>query len=193
MSKHRRWTLDQLLRKGVRRDIVLAKIETDADPHFYWNGIGLLDFDGATWVGLGELANVVIAPSTTQVQATDVTITLSGVDEDNLAMLDASIKGKKAWFWKAYLDEQYRVRFTVLLSECRLDQAAMQAQPNGSQAVQITGVGGFYFFENQETAYWDTEHQRDMLIALGEDPDSDTGFDLMSTLKNKQITWERPD
>lgn len=192
MPDYRRWTLDQLFRKNIRRDVILAMVETETLPHRYWNGAGILDFDGHEWFGLGAMASVSIAPSTSKVEVADVTITLSGVDEDHVAMLDASIKGRKAWFWKAYLDEEYRVRFTVLLSECRLDQASMQVQPDGNSAVLITGVGGFYFFENQEQAFWDTEHQRDKMIALGLDPDSDTGFDLMSELKNMTLQWERP-
>ena len=192
MSKYRRWTLDQLLRSGNRSDVLLAKVESADGPAWFFNGIGILDYDGAEWLGLGRMASVSFAPATTEVQVQDVTITLAGVDDEHLAYLDQSVKGRSAWFWKAFLDEEYRVRFTVLLSDCRLDQASLQVQPNGQSVIQITGVGGFYFFERQEQAFWDTEHQRDMLSARGLDPDSDTGFDMMMLMKNRQLAWERP-
>jgi hypothetical protein len=58
--------------------------------------------------------------------------------------------------------------------------------------MRLVSNGGFYFLDVQSSAVWDVEEQNNFLISQGIDPTTDTGFDLMSELKNTQITWERP-
>jgi len=57
--------------------------------------------------------------------------------------------------------------------------------------VTVAALGGFYFIDRQSAAVLDVEDQNDMLTSLGIDPDTDTGFDLMASLKNTQLAWER--
>jgi hypothetical protein len=192
MSTRRRWTLDQYLRSGDVAEVVLVRIEhADGDVHL-WDGLGLLAFDGAEWRGLGRLGSVSVAASDIEVRIWDVTFTLSGVDEAFLAYLDSTVKGAKAWVWKAFLGPDYRVRFRELVVECVLDQPSFASEPGGTSTMTIMANGGFYFLEVQSRAVWDPEEQRNHLVSLGEDPDSDTGFDQMSQLRNLELAWEPP-
>ncbi len=188
-----RKTLDQIVRSGDVTDVVLVKIEHPDGDVYLWDGIGDLDHDGSVWKGVGRLGSVQIAPSNTKVQVTDVTFMLSGVDAEYLSYLDQTVKGLRAWVWKAFLSHDYKVLFQELVSESELDQPSFSVEPNGQANMRIASNGGFYFLEPQSSAYSDVEEQRNFLTSLGEDPDSDTGFDLMSELKNTQINWEQPD
>lgn len=197
MTRYRRWTLQQYLRAGNSSDVVLVKIDHPAGPVYLWNGLGALDADigdgMVEFKGLGRLGNVSIAASDTETQITDVIFTLSGIDPEYLDMLDSTVKGSKAWVWKAFLGPDYRVRFTELISESELDQPTFSTEPNGQATMRVASNGGFYFLDVQSSAVWDTEQQRDYLSSLGIDPDTDTGFDLMTELKNLTLQWERPD
>jgi hypothetical protein len=187
-------TLSQALREGNSSEVLLVKIEHPDGDVYLWDGLGVLDYDGHEWQGVSRLGAVQIAPSDTEVQVTDITFTLSGIDEEFVSYLDQTVKGLTAYVWKAFLGPDYRVRFTELLAECALDQPTFLPEPNGKQTMRIVCNGGFYFLENQSHAYWSTEDQRNYLTSLGLDPDSDTGFNLMdSKLKNTQINWEAPD
>lgn len=186
-------TLDQLLKAGNSSEVLLVKIEHPDGDVYFWDGLGILDHDGQQWQGLGRLGSVQIAPSDTEVQVSDITFTLSGVDEEYISYLDQTVKGNRAWVWKAFLGPDYRVRFIEQLAECELDQPTFSLEPNGQATMRLTANGGFYFLETQSSAVWDVEEQKNYLTSLGIDPATDTGFDLMSELKNTQINWEAPD
>ena len=185
-------TLDQLVKAGNSSEVLLVKIEHPDGDVYLWDGLGILDHDGQQWQGLGRLGSVQIAPSDTEVQVNDIVFTLSGVDDEHVSYLDQTVKGCRAWVWKGFLGPDFRVRFTELICECQLDQPTFVIEPNGQATMRITAIGGFYFLERQSSAVWDVEEQRNFLLSLGLDPDSDTGFDRMSELKNTQINWEQP-
>jgi len=185
-------TLQQLLEAGNSPDVTLVKIAHPDGDVYLWDGLGTLDHDGQEWKGLGRLGSVQISASDTEVQVSDIVFRLSGVDPEHLAYLDATVKGNLAWVWKAFLGPDYKVRFLDQVVECELDQPSFSADPGGTVTVTIAANGGFYFLETQSRAVWDREEQRNYLTSLGLDPDSDTGFDRMPELKNKQINWEQP-
>lgn len=194
-----RLSLGQYLRRGDVADVTLVKIEGAGaeDDLFLWSGVGLLDADLGdgltTFYGYGRLGSVALAADDLEVQVTENVFTLSGVDEEYRALLETSVKGRKAWVWKAFLGRDYAVTFTELLSECELDQPTLRAEPNGTLSVSVAALGGFYFLDRQSAAAWGPESQNDMLTALSIDPATDTGFDLMSEMKNLQLAWERED
>lgn len=192
MSNRRRWTLSQYLKRGDVTEVVLVKMEHPDGPVYLWDGLGILDHDGVEWSGVGRLGSVQIGGSDIEVKIDEVTFTLSGIDEQFVSYLDQTVKGCMAWVWKAFLGPDYRVRFTELLTECELDQPTFSIEPNGQATMKVAATGGFYFLEVQSRAVWDTEEQRNYLISLGDDPDSDTGFDMMSELKNLTLAWEHP-
>lgn len=192
MMKFRRWTLSQYLRSNNIADVVLVKMEHPDGPVYLWNGVGILDHEGVEWQGLGRLGTVQIGASDIEVKIDDVTFTLSGIDPEYVSYLDETVKGCKAWVWKAFMGPDYRVRFQELLVECELDQPSFSIEPTGQATMSVVANGGFYFLEVQSRAVWDVEEQRNFLTSIGEDPDSDTGFDMMSQLKNLTLAWEHP-
>lgn len=192
MSKYRRWTLPQYLRSHNLTDVVLFFLEHPDGPVRLWNGIGILDHEGEEWQGLGRLGTVQIGDSDVEVRIDDVMFSLSGVDPDYVSYLDQTVKGCKAWVWKAFMAADYQIGFTILLTDCELDQPTFSIEPSGQATMKVAANGSFYFLEIQSRAVWDTEEQRNYLVSLGLDPDSDTGFDMMSELKNLTLAWEHP-
>lgn len=192
MSDRRRWTLRQYLRRGDVTEVVLVKLEHPDGPVHLWDGMGILDFDGVEWQGVGRLGSVQIGASDIEVKIDEVIFALSGIDESFVSYLDQTVKGCMGWVWKAFLGPDYQVRFCELLTECELDQPTFAIEPNGQATMKVAANGGFYFLEVQSRAVWDTEEQRNYLVSIGEDPDSDTGFDMMSELKNLTLAWDHP-
>jgi hypothetical protein len=132
-------TLSQALREGNSSEVLLVKIEHPDGDVYLWDGLGVLDYDGHEWQGVSRLGAVQIAPSDTEVQVTDITFTLSGIDEEFVSYLDQTVKGLTAYVWKAFLGPDYRVRFTELLAECALDQPTFLPEPNTHPPIhQIT-------------------------------------------------------
>jgi hypothetical protein len=186
---NRRWTLAQRVAAGMSPDVTLVKIEHQDGDILVWDGAGILEFNGEEWQGIGRLGSVSIAAADTEVQVADVVFTLSGVDPEVLDLLDTKVKGNTAWVWKAFLREDYSVQERVLLSESECDQIVFTIEPNGLAQIKLLAIGGFFFLEAQSSAKWDAEEQRNYLISLSLDPDSDTGFDLMASMKQRKIAW----
>lgn len=190
-------TLDQYLRSGAASEVLLVRITHASGTVYLWDGLGHIEADVGdgvvTFKGFGRLGSIDIGPADTEVQINDVTFTLSGIDPEYLDMLSSTVKGNTARVWKAFVDANYAVRFTELISESLLDQPIFSIEPNGQATMKLMASGGFYFLDVQSSALWDVEEQRNFLVSRSLDPATDTGFDLMAELKNLQITWERPD
>lgn len=184
-----RLTLDQIVRQGGRPDVTLVHIEHQQGDLRCWDGLGILDYDGHEWLGLGRLGSIGIAPSDTSIEVQDVVFTLSGVDAQYLDLLDTSVKGNIATVWKAFLTDDYRVDVLVMLSEAECDTLGFMIEPNGMAKVELRCIGGFFMLEAQSAAKWDTEEQRNYLTSLELDPTSDSGFDLVPSMKQKKIAW----
>lgn len=188
-------SLDAFLKASVRVDVILVKIEHQDGDMYLWNGIGKLDYDvgdGAgeqVWDGLGVLGSVKVEPVNSKTQVQDVIFSLSGVDEEQLDLVDTSVKGNTAFVWKAYLSEGYRVEHRSLISEAECDQLKWVVGADGSAVITLTARGGFYYLENQSAAVWDVEEHNNYLTGIGLDPTTDTGFDLMQSMKNKEVAW----
>lgn len=185
-------SIADIARQGSVRDVTLALIQHPDGDVRVWDGIGILEHDGEQWLGTGLLGSISVAGETTETLVSDLVFGLSGVDANLAALADSSVKGLMAWVWKGFCDENMRVVATLQIAEAVLDRLEIAVDENGQASVKLTARSGFYFLETQSTAVWDPQHQRAMLEALGEDPDSDTGFDLMHEMKNTQVAW-RPD
>ena len=181
-------TKSEYLRSGNAPDVIFVELQHPAGTERFWSGLGFFEWNGFTWTGVGTLGAVTMAPNDTEVAVNDVTFTLSGVSIDHLAGLDTRVAGAKAYVWKAWLDESWKVAYSELIEECELDQQSVEVK-DGTAEITITGNGGFYFIERQSTAVWDPQNQKNRLISLGIDPTTDTGFDLMHEMKNKSEGW----
>lgn len=182
-------TLKHLLRAGASPTATLVYIDHPEGPFYLWDGLGKLEYDGQTWLGMGRLGSIAIAPFTTEAQIHDLTLTLSHVDQQYLDAVNVSMKGRDITIWKAVLDDNNKVLHKWVIVEAEGDQISASVSEDGEGTITLTAIAGFYFMEKQSAAVWDQQQQRDRLTGLGLDPDSDTGFDQMHLMKNKEITW----
>lgn len=182
-------TLRQILRDGTMADVTLCLIDHPDGPVRLFDGLGILEHEGEEWMGLGGLVSLAVTEFSTETQIADVTATLSGVDPEVAPLLETSLKGRLMTVWKAFLDERNRVIASYMILDAECDQITSQVGDDGTATITLTAVAGFYFLETQSAAVWDQQAQRGNLVALGIDPDSDTGFDLMHEMKNKNVLW----
>lgn len=171
-------------------DATLVCLELAGGDACYWDGIGLLEHDGRTFIGTGTLGSVSVGAASAETQVNDVVFVLSGVDAEEAGLADVTVKGAVALVWKAVLRESdMAVLAAVQICEAVCDQITLSLGEGGETVIKVTAIGGFYWLEQPSAAVWDVEAQRQMLTAAGEDPDSDTGFDRMHTLRAKEIAW----
>lgn len=80
----RPWTptmLSQLTAANIK-PVLFLKMQFNTGPIFVWSGIGMLNWNGLQWTGLGQLGNISAVEESSELAATNVTFTLSGIPQD---------------------------------------------------------------------------------------------------------------
>jgi len=94
----------QLAASSKKLAILMHGQFKSADAYF-WTGIGTLDWNGHTWLGSGALIDISVVPETTEIMASQIMITLSGIDSSLLAlMLQEGGHNFTGDLWLAFFD-----------------------------------------------------------------------------------------
>lgn len=150
------------------------------------------DGAGATdWQGLGQVAGLELQGSGGEIQARDVKVFLAAAGEAAQRLAGERVRGRSLKIWLNFMDEAGAV------VSARLVEDAAQDRPDytddGEEAkLALLAQGDFAFFEQRGVRLWNAEHQRAWLEQLGEDGDSDTGFDGMDEIPQNQEAWFAP-
>jgi hypothetical protein len=108
MSAERILTEDILLRiaDGVIRPVVFVFADFPDSPMRVWTGEGPLEWDGHTWLGIGEVLGIEIANETVDLAARGISITVSGVDSAFVQQLFlTSYQGRSLNIYLGFYDE----------------------------------------------------------------------------------------
>lgn len=176
------YKLDDRLRRGVISNAVMAELDWPGGTRRFWSGLGLLDYAGETYLGLGQLGTVTPLQTSVDVEVDQITFMLSGVDPDLLAGLDGSVKGYEARVYEVFLDDDHAVVDRELLFDCRQDYQTIQVGEDGRATLALVATGGFFHLLNRSAAKWSAEEQKALY------PD-DTGFDEMHLQASATLTW----
>lgn len=136
-----------------------------------------LEWGGHEWRGAGAALAVDLPDMSGEIAVAEWSVSLSGLTEDFAWLADEPVRGQPATCWLAWLDASGRVLAADEVEAGKQDRVTWSESEDGRQALLLTCTGGFSFLANQTVARWTPEHQRAWLASIGEDPDSDSGFD----------------
>ncbi|MGE0575388.1 MAG: hypothetical protein AB7F22_10655 [Reyranella sp.] len=174
-------------RAGLRRAglnaIVMADIDHPDGMLRVWSGIGMLDYDGYTYSGLGELGSIEGMKSDVEIEVPKVTLGLSGVDPALIAGLSDSVKNRTADIWEAWIDRHYRVRHRRGPWSVRLDYQRYALGEDGKATIFLVGYGGMFHLLKRSNARWTPEEAHQQY------PD-EVGFDEMHLQEDSQLVWK---
>jgi len=177
--------LQSLLRKGAVRVVGMAEIDHPTRFIRAWNGVGMLDYEGEEYYGFALLGSVTPVRSTDSIEVVEVRFGLSGVDRELLGDLHASVKGRYADFYEAYLDEHYRVAYRKRLIRALLDRPEYSVSDNGKVDYAVIGHAGMYQLLNASSAKVSPEEAKAIY------PD-ETGYDEIHLQQDLQLPWLPP-
>ena len=181
-----RWTLEAYLRSGQRPDLYLVDVNHPAGSHYFHNGLGIIEHGGNTYYGCKGLGSFTLGGSGGEVEITEDVFTLSGVDADILDMLDTSVKGGTVRVVHVQLRPDMTIDTEVEIETADMDYMTWTSD-GATATIKLVCRGGFRELARRSTAHWDPEEQRNYLTGLGIDPDSDTGLDRISSMRNKLV------
>jgi hypothetical protein len=64
------------------KPVLFLQMQFTSGPAFMWTGIGNLQWNGQTWIGVGTLGTISAIEDSSELKATNVTFTLSGIGQD---------------------------------------------------------------------------------------------------------------
>jgi hypothetical protein len=171
------------LKEGAPRAIFADIGHPDGDAHL-WSGIGDIVWRGFTYRGAGHLASVQVSKKSAELRIDEVTMTLGGVNPDDLAGLSDEIRGREADIWLVCLTPNFQVRGAMLIENMLLDYMTDSIGDDGMAAVTITAESGLWPLQRTTEEVWSPENQKLKYS-------TDTGLDLVPSMRSKQTLWLR--
>jgi hypothetical protein len=163
---------------------MIAKIGTSGADLNVWTGIGDLSFEAETYSGVGNFGGVSAVQETSQLQATGVTFSLSGVPSSLISTALGSMRyGRPANLWFGLIDTTtgllvdapYKI-FSGLTDVPDIDEG-----PETS-VVSITAENRLIDLERPRVRRYTHEDQQI-------DHPGDLGFEYVTSLQEAEILW----
>jgi hypothetical protein len=64
------------------KPLLLVQMQFTSGIAYMWTGIGNLQWNGQTWIGVGDMGTISAIEESSEIKATNVTFTLSGIGQD---------------------------------------------------------------------------------------------------------------
>lgn len=101
----------ELLNASSVRLATLAEFRFREETKYLWNGAGKIDIAGYVWEGLNGWGGIDSLPNLHGTQSDFITVKLSGVEAENIALARNSVddvEGRHAYFWLQLFDADWQ-------------------------------------------------------------------------------------
>lgn len=173
------------LRKPVMRVDTFLEMNLTSGVERYWNGSGVLNYDGKDWLGCGAITAIQGLESDTEPTVSEVRLIVSGIDAEAISYLQSDLKGQTATIYDAIMGEDERVIDDLIVADViDLDTAEAVAAEDGTFTVIVSGQSGFWQLEKASDLTWSPDRQKSLFPG-------DTGLDLLPSLEDKVVSWTK--
>lgn len=169
--------------EGVVYPVLFLEGEFASGTGRWWSGVGSIDWDGQTWLGLGALVNVSPITETTSVSAQGFSVELSGQSSANLSLaLQSCRQGKAGRLWLGAMTAAGALRGDpYLLREGKLDIAG-GTDDGESATITVSYEDRLIDLERAREYRYTTESQRLFYP-------NDLGFEFVPSLQDSFDLW----
>ena len=150
-----------------------------------WTGYGDLTWNSQTWVGVGTFGGVSAIQESAEIQASGVSVTLSGIPSEFISLaLQESRQGKSGKVYIGFLDASNDiVADPYMIFEGKLDIPSIQEEGELS-TITITYESRLIDLQRpRETRFTDQEQKREY--------EGDRGCEFVPAMKEITLTWGR--
>lgn len=162
---------------------LLAEIDHPDGLVRYWTGLGILEYNGDEFTGIGKLGNITPVNYSSDISIQELSFIVTGVPPDVGTWISAEIRNRSALAWLAALDGSGRVIADPLrIVDAVLDYQTLQVDDNGTGTLTLKGRSGFYTLERALDEVYSSEDQRRRYP-------NDSGCDMISDLQQQDVIW----
>lgn len=192
--------IDVALRQRDLHAVHMIRIDHADDTVTRVNtGFRSIDWDGdgdgeQSWRGVGLVVGLSLPDQSSALEASEFTITLSGLPADYRWMAQEQVRGLSVRIWLAFIGGDGRVIASEEIEDGLQDRVSWSEGEDGSTHLTLHCLGGVAFIQNQYVARWSPEPHADWLTSLGIDRATDTGFDRQASIPDdaKGVQWWPP-
>jgi hypothetical protein len=170
----------------VVRPAYFVRMVFDSSVLNIWNGIGDLAFGGNTYTGTGDLLSISQITETSDIQATGINVSLTGIKTSFIAMAkDQDYQGRALTVSLGAFDASGSlIADPVIVFSGFMD--TMTISENGAYStISISVENKLIAFERSKVRRYTAEDQKI-------DHPTDKGFEFVTAIVQKDIIWGRP-
>lgn len=170
----------------VVRPIFLVRMVFDSSQLNIWSGVGDISFDSVTYTGLGDLLSISDIKETSDISATGINVSLSGVKSSLIAIAkDQEYQGRELTVrLGAFNESGSLIADPVIIFSGFMDTMTI-AEAGTYSTISIAVENKLVAFERSKVRRYTAEDQKI-------DHPTDKGFEFVTSIVQKQIIWGRP-
>lgn len=170
----------------VVRPIFLVRMVFDSSQLNIWSGVGDISFDSVTYTGLGDLLSISDIKETSDISATGINVSLSGVKSSLIAIAkDQEYQGRELTVrLGAFNESGSLIADPVIIFSGFMDTMTI-AEAGTYSTISIAVENKLVAFERSKVRRYTAEDQKI-------DHPTDKGFEFVTSIVQKEIIWGRP-
>lgn len=166
------------------RSVYFFRAEFDSGTGAFHTRLGDIIFEGVTYKGIGSLGSISAIEESSEIQANNVRVTLSGIDGTNITIaLTEKYQNKPCLIHYGLLDDNYALVVSpVLIFKGALD--TMDISVGDVATVSVLCQNRFADWQKAKPRYYTDTEQKKLFPG-------DRGFELMQESQERKILWGR--
>lgn len=166
--------------------IFIVDFETSGGTSRWWTGYGDLVWDGDTFVGVGDLTEISPSEETTEISASGISISLSGIPSANISLALNSIEqGRPSNVWLGALDSDGALIVDPVLLFSGLTDVPIIEEDGETSKITCT-IESLEVDRQRSRVRWYSSEDQNRI-----DP-GDLGFEYVPSLQDAKIVWTDP-
>jgi hypothetical protein len=165
------------------KPVLFLQMQFTDGPIHVWSGLGTLTWNGIQWTGLGEMGTISSVEESSEIKATNVTFTLSGIPHDLIVHALGQVRqGNPVLLWFGALGNNGNVLadplqlFAGRMDVPSIDEGAQTSTISISVENRLIDLN-----RSRERRFTDQDQQIDH--------PGDLGFQLVQFIQNWNGTW----
>lgn len=165
------------------KPLLFLQMQFTDGPSFMWSGLGNISWNGHIWVGLGDLGTISAIEESSEIKATNVTFTLSGIPHDLIQHALGQVRqGNPVQLWFGALGDNNNVLADPLQIFAGRMDVPMIDEGAQTGTISITVENRLIDLNrSRERRYTDQDQQIDH--------PGDLGFQYVQLIQNWNGTW----
>lgn len=171
------------LRAPTVAPIMFLSLTTISGPCRMWTGLGIIEWDGVPWYGGGTLLGIDGIAETSEIEASGITLSLSGVGLDILRASESEMRpGQPVSLWLGALGDDGQLLSDPVLIWRGLSDVPSNSDDGSTCTISLTAESRLLDLERSRSRRYTDQDQQAVYPG-------DKGFAFVAALQDADFPW----